>query len=231
VESREKAQRIIRAGEVRWRGRVVDQPSARIPWEELPFLTYTPLREVPVSRGACKLESVVDRIPLDVKGKECLDVGAGTGGFTEVLLKKGAKRVYAVDVGKNILHERIRNDPRVVVLEGVHFGKYSPEELGILADLGVMDVSFISVTYLLQNFYKALRKGGVGLVLVKPQFEVGKGKVGKGGVVRDPALWKEVVEKAKRKAEEIGFVVEGTFPAGIKGKKGNQEFFLYLKKP
>jgi 23S rRNA (cytidine1920-2'-O)/16S rRNA (cytidine1409-2'-O)-methyltransferase len=183
-----------------------------------------------VGRGALKLAGALDAFGVSPAGRVAVDVGASTGGFTETLLARGAARVYAVDVGRNQMHERVRADPRVVALEGVNARTLSralvPEECG----LGTMDVSFISVLKILPAWRAVLAAGADALVLVKPQFEVGRDKVGRGGIVRDPALHVEAVAGVAQAAQaEHGYAILGVCASPITGTEGNREFFLHLR--
>jgi 23S rRNA (cytidine1920-2'-O)/16S rRNA (cytidine1409-2'-O)-methyltransferase len=233
AKSREKAKRMIMAGEVYClrEGREPERvtkpgqllsPQARLTVSE---------RQRFVSRGGDKLESAMDHFRLRIAGAVCLDVGASTGGFTDCLLQHGALRVYATDVGRGLLDQRLRNDPRVVVLEGVNFRYAPPDLIPEKVDLAVADCSFISLRIILPPIQAFLAPGGRILALVKPQFELARNQVGK-GVVRSPDLQKEAVEGLARYAgEELGLRDLGSVPSGIKGPKGNQEYFLLLQSP
>jgi len=224
--SREKAQAMILAGAVLVNGRpitkagqVVDEEAQiEILWNPLPY----------VSRGGLKLEAALDYFLVDVRGKTALDVGASTGGFTDCLLRKGAQKVYAVDVGRGLLHWRLRNDPRVVVLEGYNIRYLSKKEVPEEVDVATIDVSFISLKLVLPNVVKFLKAGGEILALIKPQFEVGKGEVGKGGVVRDPLKHQRVIKEIWDFASSLGLLPKGVMESPLKGPKGNKEFFIYL---
>lgn len=191
------------------------------------------LKEAPrfVSRGGEKLASALAHFRVAPAGKVALDAGASTGGFTHVLLSRGAARVYAVDVGYGQLDQSLRRDPRVVSLERRNLRLLPREEIPEPVDLITLDLSFISLTLVLPRMMEFLRPGGELLAMVKPQFEVGKGKVGKGGVVRDPMLQQEAVAKVAAAATALGFQVSPAFPSPLKGPKGNQEYFLYLIAP
>ncbi len=226
VESRARAQALIMAGRVLVEDAVVDKagklvdPESRVTLKE--GLKY-------VSRGGIKLAGFLDESGLSVDGLVVLDVGASTGGFTDCLLQRGAARIIAVDVGKGILDYRLRNDPRVSVLEGRNIRYMEPSELGgAVVDLAVIDVSFISLEKVLPKVVELLKPRGRIMALVKPQFEVGKGEVGKGGIVRDPAKHRLVVEHIKTFAATLGLstVAEGT--SQITGAKGNKEFWVCL---
>jgi 23S rRNA (cytidine1920-2'-O)/16S rRNA (cytidine1409-2'-O)-methyltransferase len=177
-----------------------------------------------------KLEGALDFFHVDVRGKVALDIGASTGGFTDCLLQRGAAKVYAVDVGHDQLAWKIRRDPRVVVLEKVNARSLSREHVPELVDLCVIDVSFISLTLILPNAFELITPNGMILALIKPQFELQRADVGRGGVVLDPKLH----EKAKNKIDEFvtrsGHAVIGIAPAAITGTDGNQEFFACLRK-
>jgi 23S rRNA (cytidine1920-2'-O)/16S rRNA (cytidine1409-2'-O)-methyltransferase len=182
-----------------------------------------------VGRGALKLAGALDRLGIDPGGRLALDVGASTGGFTETLLERGARRVYAVDVGRAQLHEKLRHDPRVVVLERVNARSLSRREVPESCSLATMDVSFISVLKVLPAVTALLAPEADILVLVKPQFEVGRRQVGRGGLVKDPALHLEALTRVGRTAlEELGCGMRGACASPITGATGNREFFLHL---
>ncbi len=226
AENREKAQALIMAGEVWVQGERVEKAGKAFPQhvqievrgQACPY----------VGRGGLKLEGALDVFGVCVEGKVVADFGASTGGFTHCLLTRGAKRVYAIDVGYGQLHWSLRKDPRVVVMERVnvrHLGPLSEE-----VDMVVADLSFISLTLVLPVVKRVLKSGGEALLLVKPQFEVGRKKVGKGGVVRDEALRREALERVKSRARKLGFEVLGEVDSPLPGaKKGNVEVFLYLR--
>ncbi len=228
VRSREEARRRILAGEV-WVGdRVASKasepvvPAAEIRLEARPSF---------VSRGGEKLTAALDSFRLDVSGLTALDVGASTGGFTDCLLRRGARRVYAVDVGYGQLAWSLRNDARVVVLERQNIRVLEREAIFEPIDLATIDVSFISLRLVLPRVTALLRPGAQVVALVKPQFEVGKGKVGKGGVVRDPALHAEVIESVRKIAQGLGLTEQGFVESPLLGPKGNREFFLLFSLP
>src|SRR6202171_5877330 len=181
-----------------------------------------------VSRGGDKLAAGLDAFGIDPAGRVCLDVGASTGGFTDLRLQRGAARVIAVDVGYGQLAWSLRQDPRVTVMERVNI-RYL-DQLPIRADLAVIDVSFISLRLVLPRVRELLSPPGDIVARVKPQFEVGRGAVGKGGVVRDPEQHRQVVRGLSQFASEIGYTVAGEIPSPIVGAKGNREFLLYLKR-
>ena len=183
-----------------------------------------------VSRGGIKLEAALDRFSVDVNGRVLLDVGSSTGGFTDCLLKRGAQRVIAVDVGYGQLHWKLRQDPRVMVLERTNIRYLEPGQLREQIHGAVIDVAFISLRLVVPPVSELLLPDAFIIALIKPQFEVGKGQVGKGGVVRDPSLHQEVVEKLITFFESSGWVVKGHMESPLKGPKGNREFLVYLKR-
>jgi 23S rRNA (cytidine1920-2'-O)/16S rRNA (cytidine1409-2'-O)-methyltransferase len=182
-----------------------------------------------VSRGGVKLEKALDFFHIDPRGKIAMDVGASTGGFTDCLLQRGARRIYAVDVGYGQLAWRLQQDPRVVNLHRRNIRHLRREEVGEEVDLAVIDTSFISLQLVIPPTLTFLRQGGGVVTLIKPQFEVGKGEVGKGGVVRDAGQHRLVVEKIIGFAEGQGLVPRGVTESPILGPKGNKEFFLYCE--
>jgi 23S rRNA (cytidine1920-2'-O)/16S rRNA (cytidine1409-2'-O)-methyltransferase len=177
-----------------------------------------------VSRGGVKLEAALKEFKVDVHGKVALDIGASTGGFTDCLLRLGAMTVYAVDVGYGQLDWKLRQDRRVVVKERINARYLNPEDIGELVDIATIDVSFISLTKIIPAAAGLLKPGGTLVSLIKPQFEVGKGEVGKGGIVREEAKHKEVVDKIVVFLEELNFKVLGVIPSPILGADGNKEF-------
>ncbi len=182
-----------------------------------------------VSRGGLKLESALDALGVEVEGRVCLDVGASTGGFTDCLLSRGAERVIALDVGHGQLDWALRNDDRVEVMERVNARGVRPDDLAYRPELVTIDVSFISLRKVLPAVVDCLAEGGEVLAMVKPQFELERRAVGKGGVVSDPAERQRAVDEVVAAARELGLSVEGTAPAGVAGPKGNQETFLWLR--
>jgi 23S rRNA (cytidine1920-2'-O)/16S rRNA (cytidine1409-2'-O)-methyltransferase len=223
AESRERAQALIIAGYVHANGQRVDKPGHTIAPESSIEITER-LRYV--GRGGLKLEAAVQQFGIQVAGKVCLDVGSSTGGFTDCLLQHGAARVYAFDVGAGQLDWRLRNDPRVIVREGVNARYLRPEDVAERVDLAVCDVSFISVTLILPVLPALLRSPGALVILIKPQFEVGRDQVGKGGIVRDPALHAGVCAKIEAAVQALQFRTE-LMESPILGAEGNREFLLY----
>jgi 23S rRNA (cytidine1920-2'-O)/16S rRNA (cytidine1409-2'-O)-methyltransferase len=225
VDSRQRAQALIRAGLVRIAGVPGLRPDQLIePTDAIEVSGH----HAYVSRGGEKLAAALDAFALDVRGRSCLDVGASTGGFTDVLLRRGAAHVIAVDVGYGQLAWQLRQDARVSVLERTNIRHL--ERLPVPADLAVIDVSFISLRLVLPKVRDLLDPPGEVVTLVKPQFEVGKGSVGKGGVVRDPALHARVLSELSGFAEGLGYEVAGQIASPILGAKGNREFLLYLRR-
>lgn len=231
AESREQAKRLIMAGQAHYE---IGGKSFRLekPGQQLAPDTRLSIAagERFVSRGAYKLLTALERFSLDVQGYVALDAGASTGGFTDCLLQHGAGRVYAVDVGRNQLHERLRADNRVVSLEGVNLRFATPDLLPEAVDIVVIDVSFISLTLVLQPCLRWLKQGGIVVALIKPQFEVGPGGTVK-GVVRNDALRDEAVQKVLAFAREnLGLHLIGVVPSAILGPKGNQEFLAVWRR-
>ncbi len=225
VTSRQRAQAMVRAGLVRVAGAVADRPDQMVD----PAVTIDLERAKSyVSRGGDKLAAALDAFGIDPSGRVCLDVGASTGGFTDLLLQRGAARVIAVDVGYGQLAWSLRQDARVTLLERVNIRHL--ERLPAAADLAVVDVSFISLRLVLPRVAELLSPPADVVALVKPQFEVGKGVVGKGGVVRDPAQHEHVLHELSRFAAELGYTVAGQIPSPLLGAKGNREFLMYLRR-
>ncbi|MDR1795992.1 MAG: TlyA family RNA methyltransferase [Clostridiales Family XIII bacterium] len=232
VPSREKAQAFLMAGSVLVDGQIEWKPGTRVDSGAEIVLKEDPVPYV--SRGGLKLAAALDAWGIDVGGLVCADIGASTGGFTDVMLKRGASRVYAIDVGYGQLDFSLREDPRVVNIERMNVRNLPedavPEPVSFLS----IDVSFISLKLVLPVAVRLLRREpatpGVGIVaLVKPQFEAGRAQVGKGGIVRDPAVHAEVVGKVKHYSEECGLACLGVMDSPITGTKGNKEFLLWLR--
>lgn len=225
VESRERARALILAGDVTVNGQTVSRPGLSVPADvELAIVQPPPY----VSRGGYKLAHALDAFGLQVAGLTVVDVGASTGGFTDVLLKRGAAKVYAVDVGYAQLDWRLRQDPRVVVMERTNIRHLTglPEPV----DAAVVDVSFISLTLVLPSVLPLLEPAGWIVALVKPQFEAGRSQVGKGGVVRDPEVHRLVLERVLNWATQHGLVIGGCTPSPILGPAGNREFLVLLRR-
>ena len=221
--SREKAQALIMAGEVLVDGRKAEKPGQPVAVEcRLEVLARPPF----VGRGGLKLDAALDHFGILVAGRVCLDIGASTGGFTDCLLQRGAARVHAVDVGSGQLDWKIRSDPRVVVHEKLNARYLRGEDIGEPVGLAVYDVSFISVTLILPAAVPLLQPGGEMVILVKPQFEVGKGLVGRGGIVREPVLQEAACRRVNEAARQLGFETS-IMESPILGAEGNREFLLY----
>ena len=226
--SREKAKAVIMAGEVYVDGQKEDKAGSmfqdsvhiEVRGNTLPY----------VSRGGLKLEKAMTHFGVSLEGKVCLDVGASTGGFTDCMLQNGAKRVYAIDVGHGQLDWKLRNDPRVVCMEKTNIRYVVPDDIGEQADFSSIDVSFISLTKVLLPVRELLGEGGEIVCLIKPQFEAGREKVGKKGVVRDPAVHLEVIEKIVDYAKSFSFEILNLEFSPIKGPEGNIEYLLYLRR-
>lgn len=227
AQSRQRARSLIMAGKVLVNEKIQDKPgvmvskadSLSLKEPDMPF----------VSRGGIKLEAAFKEFNIDVNELICLDVGASTGGFTDCLLKHGAKKVFAVDVGYGQLAWALRQDRRVVTVERTNIRYMLPETLGCLVDFVTIDVSFISLKTVAPVILKFLKNNACIIALIKPQFEVGKGKVGKGGVVKDTSLHTEVVNSLSDFFSKTGLHIEGVISSPIIGPKGNKEFLIYMK--
>jgi 23S rRNA (cytidine1920-2'-O)/16S rRNA (cytidine1409-2'-O)-methyltransferase len=223
VESLEKAQALIMAGEVLLNGQKAAKPGQAVPDDSrIEILARPPY----VSRGGLKLAGALHHFAIDVAGRICLDIGASTGGFTDVLLQAGAARVHAVDVGAGQIDWKLRTDPRVVLHEGINARALKFEDIGERVDIIVCDVSFISVTLILPAAVPLLQPAGQMVILIKPQFEAGRGQVGKGGIVRDPAIHQAACERVARAVRGLGFETS-MMESPILGAQGNKEFLLY----
>ncbi|WP_193214411.1 TlyA family rRNA (cytidine-2'-O)-methyltransferase [Luteolibacter marinus] len=225
-DSREQAKRLVLAGEVRSGDRVVDKPSAKIA-EDAPL----EVKEKPkyVGRGGLKMEGALAHFGVSPEGWTCLDIGASTGGFTDCLLQHGAAKVHAIDVGTNQLVWKLRNDPRVISKEKFNARGLTVETLGEQVHLIVMDLSFISLTKVLPAAFSVLDVGGAIVCLIKPQFELEREDIGKGGIVRDPELHERAVQKIRTfVTEELGREWKGVMDSPITGTDGNKEFLAWL---
>jgi len=227
AQSRERAKAMIMAGKVLVDDIPVDKPGVLIGADARIQLKAGDIAFV--SRGGVKLEGALNNFNLDVNGMVCMDVGASTGGFTDCLLARGAKKVFAVDVGYGQLSWKLRQDFRVVVIERTNIRKIKQDSLPCPIDLITIDVSFISLRIVVPSVTKFLIKNGCIIALIKPQFEVGREKVGKGGVVKDPVLHRQVIADLTDFFEKNDFVSCGIFPSSILGPKGNKEFFILLR--
>jgi 23S rRNA (cytidine1920-2'-O)/16S rRNA (cytidine1409-2'-O)-methyltransferase len=226
AETREKAQALIMAGEVLLNGQKALKPGQAVAADAHVEVLARPRY---VSRGGLKLEGALQKFSIAVEGLVCADFGASTGGFTDCLLQHGASRVYAIDVGTGQLDWRLRNHPRVIVKEGVNARYLLPGDLPESVDLAVCDVSFISATLIIPAIVPAMTSSGRMVILVKPQFEAGKGRVGKGGIVRDPAVHEEVCQRVREFVEILGFKTD-MMESPITGAEGNREFLLYAQR-
>lgn len=226
--SRQQAQRLILAGEVTVNQQVIDKPGT-----EVAITAQIEIKAPPpyVSRGGEKLAQALEVFPISIKDRICLDGGISTGGFTDCLLQAGAKKVYGVDVGYGQVDWRLRNDPRVVLRERTNLRYLTPEELygeDELADLAVVDVSFISLTKILPALWHLLQSPREAVLLVKPQFEVGRSRVGKKGVVRDTSDRAEAIFQVLQSAQQLNWHYRGLTQSPIKGPAGNVEYLLWL---
>lgn len=226
ADSRTRAQALVMAGVVLVNEQRVDKPS-----EKFPLTARLRIKEGAesrfVSRGGLKLEAALQEFAIDVKGLVCLDVGASTGGFTDCLLQSGARKVVAVDVGHNQMDWRLRSDPRVELREGVNARHLTPSDFDQQFDLATIDVAFISATKILPAVVPLLNPVGLIVTLIKPQFEVGKGEVGKGGIVRDSQQHERVIGEVNAAAESLGLRVAGLITSPIHGADGNVEFLAF----
>ena len=228
VQSRERARALIMEGRVAVDGQTLEKPGTlvkvdahlQIRGEDLPY----------VSRGGLKLEAALKAFCVDPEGKVVIDVGASTGGFTDCVLQKGAKKVYAIDVGYGQLAWKLQKDPRVINIERQNIRTLKREEVSEEADMILVDTSFISIEKFLPHLVGFLKEEGDLLCLIKPQFEVGKGEVGKGGVVKDSRLHQKVVDRITQFSRGLGLNVGGVIESPLLGPKGNKEFFIHLKK-
>ena len=229
AQSRERARSLIMAGKVLVNDRIQDKPGFLVAKEDSLALKET---DIPfVSRGGIKLEAALTAFGINVNECTCLDVGASTGGFTDCLLKHGARKVFAVDVGYGQLAWTLRQDPRVVPVERTNIRYMSSEVITSPVDFVTIDVSFISLKIVVPAILKFMKNNAGIIALIKPQFEVGKGRVGKGGVVKDTLLHKEVIKNLSDFFSEVGLNIEGVIDSPIFGPKGNKEFLIYMKFP
>ncbi|HMA79398.1 MAG TPA: TlyA family RNA methyltransferase [Candidatus Binatia bacterium] len=226
VNSREEGRRRILAGEVLVNNQAVTKAGSLI--DESAAIRLKPASRY-VSRGGFKLEKALGEFAIDLSGKTAIDIGASTGGFTDCLLAHGAVKVFAVDVGYGQLDWKLRNDPRVVIFEKTNIRYFEPSSLPYPADLATIDVSFISLKLVLPRVRALCAPGHEVIALIKPQFEVGKGKVGKGGVVRAPEEHVRVIDEIRQLAAAHHYQVLGVTESPLLGPKGNKEFLIYLK--
>ncbi len=226
VESRTKAQALILAGKVTVGGQRSDKPGHLVTAVDV-IAVEQPLRYV--SRGGLKLEAALEHFEIPVAGRICLDVGTSTGGFTDCLLQRGALRVHAVDTGAGQIDWKLRTDSRVILHERINARYLTFDQIGERVEVIACDVSFISVTLLLPALAAVLAPGGDWVILIKPQFEAGRGSVGKGGIVRDPGVHLAACQKVAGALQEIGFRTE-LMPSPITGAEGNREFLLHARR-
>ena len=227
-ESREKAKAVIMAGEVFVNGQREDKAGSKFDREVEIEVKGKTLKYV--SRGGLKLEKAIEVYNPILEGKVCIDIGSSTGGFTDCMLQNGAAKVYAIDVGTNQLAWKLREDPRVVSMEKTNIRYVTEDDLPDKADFASVDVSFISLTKVLPAAVNLLKPGAEMVCLIKPQFEAGREKVGKKGVVRDFSVHEEVIEKVIRFAGELNFIIKGLTFSPVKGPEGNIEYLLYIEK-
>lgn len=226
AESREKARSLVMAGLVKVGGHLVDKPGKELP-EDVDI--HLAGQDIPyVSRAGLKLEKALREFAIDVRGKTAIDIGASTGGFTDCLLQHGAEKIYAVDVGYGQIHWRLRQDERVVNLERTNIRYLGRDALPKLVDIAVIDVSFISLKMVIPKVLEFLSPDGILVALVKPQFEVGKGEVGKGGIVRDEEKHRRVLDDLGQFVGGLGLGIIGIDESPILGAKGNREFLMAL---
>jgi len=225
--TREKAQALILAGQIQVNDKTVAKAGTLVAEDAALELVGEPPRYV--SRGGIKLEGALADLRLEARSKVCLDIGASTGGFTDCLLQHGARKVFAVDVGRGQLDWRLRRDLRVVVLEGKNARALTVDDLDEPVDLVTIDVAFISVEKILPAAISCAKGGADLLVLIKPQFELTRRQVGKGGIVRDPALQQEAVDRVTRAAGQLGLEIIGVRESQLPGAQGNREFFLHAR--
>ena len=225
AESREKAQALILAGQVLVNGQKADKAGANVGVDATIELLAQPRY---VGRGGLKLEAALDHFRISASGKICLDIGSSTGGFTDCLLQRGASRVYAIDVGTNQLDWKLRNDPRIIVQEQVNARYLTRDQVPLPIALAVCDVSFISITMILPALTGLLAEDAEMVILVKPQFELDREQVGKGGIIRDPALHLQACHRVERAVQQLGFQTQ-IIPSPILGAEGNREFLLHAR--
>lgn len=228
IDSRERAKALIMEGKILINGMPATKAGAIINQDAVIELKGEGIPYV--SRGGLKLEAAINHFNLDLKDKIAMDVGVSTGGFTDCMLQKGAKKIYCIDVGYGQIAWSLRNDPRIILYERTNIRYLEKEKIPDAIDIATVDVSFISLTKVVPKVVEFLKESGEILMLVKPQFEVGKGKVGKGGIVRDEEQRIKAVESVKTMLRESGLNTIGTFQSPIPGQKGNVEYFLYMKR-
>lgn len=227
AESRTKAQALIRDGQVSVAGKIIRRPGVAVATDAA--IHVQPQDMDFVSRGGNKLANALDDLTIEVRGAVAFDVGASTGGFTDCLLHRGASCVYAVDVGSNQMHPRLREDGRIFLFEQTHIKDFLPAQITHKVDIIVVDVSFISLTGVIKYLPAFCSAGTTLLALIKPQFEVGRDFIGKGGIVKDEQRVNEILNAIKGECDQHSFNVKNLLPAKPKGSGGNQEYFLYAQ--
>ncbi len=228
AESREAGRKAIAAGLCVCDGKMILKPSENIDETAAHKIDYKPA--VPyVGRGGLKLEAALDRFDIDPAGKDCLDIGASTGGFTDCLLRRGAKKVFAIDSGCNQLASKLKSDQRVVSIEGYNARNLSPSDIGVSCAVVVMDVSFISQTLILPRIPSCMTPDACLITLIKPQFECGRSMIGKGGIVRDSKARRDACRRVSDYARQCGLSLAGLMVSPISGGDGNREFLAYFK--
>lgn len=227
VSTRTKSQEMIKAGLVNAGGKIIKQPGEKYPEDvEIQLLE----KEHPyVSRGGLKLEAALREFSLDVKEKRILDIGISAGGFAQCLLLHGAKHIVGVDVGSNQLAQILRSEPRITAYEKTDIRTLDPKKLGEPFSFFVVDLSFISLRLVIQHIHPCLEKNATGILLVKPQFEVGRDYIGSGGIVRNAVAREQALKDVRKSLESSGFVVEGVISSPIEGGDGNKEFLLHVR--
>lgn len=228
AQNRRSAKTLIMAGNVLVNNQLLDKPGTLISIDK--NILVKGERNLYVSRGGLKLEKTLKVFEIDVSGFDCLDVGASTGGFTDCLLQHGADRIFAVDVGYGQLAWKLRQDPRVHVIERTNIRHMPIETISRPVDLITIDVSFISLKIVVPKVIRFLKADGTILALIKPQFEVDKGHVGKGGVVKSPILHRKVIDDLSTFFTKEGLICKSITPSALLGPKGNKEFFIYLRR-
>ena len=229
VQSRQRAKQLIEEGNITVDGRVISKPSLAVDENVVHTVEVIDTQKY-VGRGGLKLEGALQSFQIDVKGRRALDIGASTGGFTDCLLSFGVDHVTAVDAGSGQLAEKLLKDPRVTSMEHLNARDLVPEDIGGCVDLIVMDVSFISSTYIIPRFSELLFEGGEAICLIKPQFEVGRSMLGKGGIVKDPVAHRFAIERVLASGLDSGLTPTGLMASPIKGGDGNREFLVHFKK-
>jgi 23S rRNA (cytidine1920-2'-O)/16S rRNA (cytidine1409-2'-O)-methyltransferase len=225
--SRERAQALLLAGQVRVNGERMDKPGTKVPADAQVEIVGETLRYA--SRGGLKLEGALEEFSVSPEGRICLDIGSSTGGFTDCLLQRDAQKVYAVDVTASQLDWKLQREPRVTLLE--KNARYlKPEDIPVQAGLVTVDVSFISLRKILPAIVPLAAPGAEFIILIKPQFELEKRAVGKGGIVRDPALHQKAIESVREASAKAGLEIRGVRPSRVPGAEGNQEFFLHARR-